>query len=467
MSIRKRKGISEAVGFIILILILLTALIPVTVIMLAQPNDQFQQINNAQIYKNVAEQQYNLFQPSPSIMPPVFFIYNKTDNSVEFIISPNATLPSPLIIKYLTVFNGTNWIYLSIVKEGKKIIAKPTNNINSSAGILISPANSNTVFGNYLAIKIYLAIRPYDYESNYVAAVTQYGNIIYPVQGISLPKIITRYIYEGGVQFEGMMQNAFPTIINYYSQYFYGNPFLQLANVYHGIPTDGLVIWSQRYTQGQNLTIAIVGTYTENRFDGGHGFNFYLFMEPFEWNISKMWNSSSAFPAEQAPFVYPGKAQGTWYLPYSSTPYLLVTWDSGWGTFYAPPPNGGMWDVWLIGPHDSYINYQYYSIGEGYFNPRRGDLIIVIVTYDPQTNMLYGIAYDYNTSQYSLLKFSLSILGFKPPKSGVYAFAIGSGNAWLKANWGLLYVNVPTLQNLFNPQLAKYIYYVEAKMQGA
>jgi len=490
MDMRKKKGISEAIGFIILIMLLLVSIIPVSIIMLLQPSNQFQEIQSAQTDRDIAMQQYNLFKPTKSAIPSVFFVYDKNNNSVEFIMSSNETPSTPLIIKYLMVFDGTNWIRLSIVKQGKTIIAVPAN--NNSSGIVISQANSNAVFGNYSAIKIQLTIRPYDNASNYIVAVTQYGNIIYPVQGVNLPTV-TGYIYEGGT-WDGMMQGAFPTIINYYPKGFYGNPILQLANVYWGEATDGLVIWKQKYIQGQELTIAIVGTYTQNWFDGGHGFNFYLFMQPSWWNVSSKWNSSEDFPVIINYYYYPRESGGMWALPQSKSPYIMVTWDAGWGTYYSPPPNGGMWDVWRVfNPNDEnihplqgfypsnysfeYIYYQdaydegvnisYYGMGQGYFYPNPGDLIIIIVTYDPQTNMLYGIAYDYNTSQYSLLQFNLNVLGFKPPKSGYYVFAIGSGNAWLKADWSLLYTNVPLLQSLFSPIYAKCIQYVEAKMQGA
>ena len=491
---------SEAIGFIILIMIILIALIPLTLVMLSQPNNQLNQINNAQLYKNTAKNQYSLFQSiqqqNSTVMPSVFFIYNKSGNNVEFILTDN--LSTPLIIKYLMVFNGSNWVYLDIIKNNSNIIiAKPINSVpNNISGLLVSPSNNNTMFGQYPAIKIQLSgIRPYENQSNDVVAVTQYGNIIYAVQGVSPPK--TGYIYEG---FMGTAtQNAFPNIINYYPQgssgSYFGNPFLQLANSVNGQATDGLVIWSQQYVQGGNFTITIVGTYTIDWFAGGHGFNFYLFMNPThqQWSISQQWNSSSNFPVILGYSYYPYKSGGSWALPESSTPYIMVAWDSGWGTFYSPSPNGGMWDVWWIynpndqntnpiagtypsnlsftypywqGAYDKNIVIKYYSIGQGDFTPNPGDLIIISVTYDSQNNMIYGFAYDYNTSNYTTLQFNLNKLGFKPPKSGIYEFAIGSGNAWLQANWGLLYVNNPLLQYLFNPLYGQYIQQVEQKLHG-
>jgi len=471
MNNKKRRGISEAIGFIILIMILLTVLIPLTLIIISQPNNQLNQIKNVQVYKTITKNQYTLFQSTQqqnsTVMPSVFFIYNKSGNNAEFILTNN--LSTPLIIKYLTVFNGSNWVYLNIIKNNSNIIiVKPTDSmLNNTTGLLVSPSDNNTIFGQYPAIKIQLSgIRPYDNQSNDVVAITQYGNMIYAVQGVSPPK--TNYIYEGFLG-ANAQQNAFPNIIKYYSQgssgSYFGNPFLQLANSVGGQATDGLVIWSQQYTQGGNFTITIVGTYTINWFAGGHGFNFYLFMTPSGWDISNKWNSSGNFPAIIAPFYYPGESQGNWALPESSTPYIMVSWDSGWGTFYSPSPDGGMWDVWLIMP-GLLVNSTYHSIGQGDFSPNTGDLIIVSVTYDSQNNMIYGFAYDYNTSNYATLQFNLNKLGFKPPKSAIYMFGIGSGNAWLQGNWGLLYVNNPLLQHLFNPLYGQYVQQVEQKLHG-
>ena len=262
--------------------------------------------------------------------------------------------------------------------------------------------------------------------------------------------------------------SALPYLVTYYNSYRAYNdywdeendlPALQLVPSLQGY-MEGIVFYSQSYSSNQTFTIKIIGTYTQNIYGPGHGFVFYLFLNPASWNISPQYNNSVSFPIYPY-FVYRLDYSGSlWVLPESKTPYLMVMWDPAWGTF-AKSPNGGQWDVWIINnPNDVNASYiLFYGIGTGYISPSRYDYIIIKVTYDPFTNTISGTAYDYNTSQ--VATFSLNLNGiFTPPKSGVYIFGIGSGTGYTTANWTLLYVNAPALEPLFSPELTKYLNYV-------
>ncbi|WP_369610482.1 hypothetical protein [Sulfurisphaera javensis] len=168
---RKKKGLSEVVGFFIILIILLAVLIPLGIYLFSQPTVQAQQIQNAQAYKNLALEQYRDFQPidfnsGGFSVAPVYFIYQ--DGSAYFVFVENQNPPEPLTITSIEVFNGTTWVTKSV-------------NIN------VEIKYANTKLAGYPAIQIPLSKQPYKNQASYVAAVTQYGNIIYASPPYVLP----------------------------------------------------------------------------------------------------------------------------------------------------------------------------------------------------------------------------------------------------------------------------------------
>ena len=473
-----RKGLSTTVGFMIFLFVLLTALIPLALLILSEgQNEQFQ-IQVAQQYRNVVGNQYNDFlQYSFS---GIVFIYDSTTNTV-FFVETNG-IPSPIIIKYLMVFNGTKWILLSLVKEKSSFIAKPEY-LNTSLEI-----QGNT------SIQLPNNIRPYDNQSIYVVAVTQYGNAIFAVP-YSLP--INYYIFEGAIlPFLDLpysyLKNttvsfAYPAIIHYYntsdaflywdginsykpyecyngtlhvhlngiwfnttnipkaslnfdnltSNYIDMNvtiPVLQLSSseVQYG---GGEVFWNQTYFANENISLEFIATYTAEDLGSGGGLVFYLFTEPELWNLSAVWNSSALFPQS---YNYTNFLQPLIFFPKSSSPYLALSWSSnGWSLF--------VYNVTSI------------TKTSERFVPQPGDFILFKISYIPRTNELLAVAYNYNTSQKSVAVFNLSNVIY-PFDSGDYAFGVASFNHGVSANWGLIYANVPALRPLFDSQLQMLFY---------
>ena len=279
------------------------------------------------------------------------------------------------------------------------------------------------------------------------------------------------YIFEGFArQGSSDMVSAYPDIITYYNSHtasilYWGGendlPVLQLVPASEeGI--EGVVFYPQSYSPLKNFTIKIIGTYTESGHSVGHGFIFYLFLNPApnQWSVSPQYNNSATFPIYPYCVAEAHYSNGLWVLPESQTPYLMVMWDPAWGNL-ATSPNGGQWDVWIINnPNDVNASYiRYYGIGNNCITPSPADYIIISVSYNPITNTISGIAYDYNNSETAT--FSLNLNGlFMPPNSGTYVVGIGTGNSYSYADWTILYVNAPALEPLFSPKLAEYLNYV-------
>ena len=148
-----KKGLSEVIGFLIILIILVAILVPLTLLYFSQPSIQQEQIESVQAYKNLATQQFRDLDSIP-------FIYNSTTNAVYFVFIGNSSPPIPLVIKELAIFNGKEWVMQNV-------------------SIDVTPGNANTMYFGYPAIEIPLSATPYDKQPSYVATVTQYGNIIY------------------------------------------------------------------------------------------------------------------------------------------------------------------------------------------------------------------------------------------------------------------------------------------------
>ena len=463
------KGISETIGILFLLIVLSAIIVPLATILFAQPTHQEQQIKDALPYEKIAELQYTDFKPTQvnniQIPPAVFFIYNQSNNSADFIIN---YMPSiPLEIEYLMVFNGTKWIKLNIINTTQSLIAKP----NSSTNYILNLTQIESI----KPIKIYLPnnIHPYKDQASYIVAVTQYGNMIDAVPEAFLSK----YIYEAfSISSCYPLQYAFPKYVKYYGQsdflgyWSFGIPVLQLAGqLSNGTPTEGIILWKQNYESNESYSITIIGTYSNSCFFGGHGFDFYLFLNPdqYEWSISPFYNSSDKFLGSSDGYniIPTGGSGGVLGFPASSEKYIIISWDPGWATYELElgglkiPHGNGMWDAFIVNnPTGLYPQLDILSLGNGtgLWIPQPNDFIIINITYNPTTNMIYGFAFDYNTSEKSTFVMNLNNI-FNPPSSGNYVFGVGSGNGWLKANWGVLYINVPYLQPLFSTSLIKII----------
>ncbi|MBB5255035.1 hypothetical protein [Sulfurisphaera ohwakuensis] len=167
----KKKGLSEVVGFFILLIILLAVLIPLGIYMFSQPTIQTQSAESANSYKNLATEQFRDFQPvvfnaGGFAVAPVYFIYQ--DGNVYFVFVNKQNPPVTLVIKALEVFNGKTWV------------TQPVN-------VVVSTSYATTTFAGFPAIQITLKESPYNNQASYVAAVTQYGNIIYASPPYVLP----------------------------------------------------------------------------------------------------------------------------------------------------------------------------------------------------------------------------------------------------------------------------------------
>ena len=193
-----KRGLSEVIGMLIFLVIIIAIVVPVAMIMLSQPTIQQQQIESVLPYRNLAQEQYNDFQPiqiesplfsssrSSLLVQPVYLVYNESANTIGFIFTSNSSLPIPLIVKYLSVFNGSQWVILNISHQGNKWWAKVTDSI-PSGGVLIAPNESNAeisirenlIYEGLKIIQIQLPVQPYDGQPSFVSVVTQYGNVIY------------------------------------------------------------------------------------------------------------------------------------------------------------------------------------------------------------------------------------------------------------------------------------------------
>ncbi|MEM1627466.1 MAG: hypothetical protein QXV69_09440 [Sulfolobaceae archaeon] len=124
----------------------------------------------------------------------------------------NQSPPIPLIIKSLVVFNGSHWVPI------------PLNSV------IIDTKYTNSIFYGYPAIKVQLSISPLNSQASYVAAITQYGNIIYA----SSPYILPNYALKKAIgiiaidpyNFTIIQQPSFKIISSPYNSI----PLLQFVN---------------------------------------------------------------------------------------------------------------------------------------------------------------------------------------------------------------------------------------------
>ncbi|BCU68897.1 hypothetical protein [Stygiolobus caldivivus] len=179
----RNRGLSEIIGFFVLLLILIAVLVPLGLYLLSSPAQQEQAKQSANGYKLTAEQQLSEFaiayaqgDATPQL-PAVLPVYT---NGNLYLVFPGGQNPEvPVTVKaYLVEYStgsGSEWLTL-----------------NTNLPVLVSKSNS-TFYNGYKAIEIPLSsiynLNPNNIER--VAIVTQLGNIIYayPPTAIPLPKI--------------------------------------------------------------------------------------------------------------------------------------------------------------------------------------------------------------------------------------------------------------------------------------
>ena len=174
-----KRGLSEVIGFLILLVLLVAILVPLGLYLLSLPTQQAQAQESASSYKNLAEQQLSEFQPTynptePSpVLPPLYLTYQ---NGNLYIILTDGENPSvPVIIKAYLIECNSQWLVL------------PTH-------LIVNSTKINATYADfYEAIEIPLA-QIYNLDISKivtVAVVTQYGNIIYayPPTYLPLPKL--------------------------------------------------------------------------------------------------------------------------------------------------------------------------------------------------------------------------------------------------------------------------------------
>ncbi|MUM65754.1 hypothetical protein D1867_10985 [Acidianus infernus] len=182
---KRVKGLSEVIGFIILLIIALAILVPLGFYLTSLPTKQEQAQENAESYKALAAQQISEFQPvynpqSPSpVLPPVYLTY--TDGSLYFILTSSKNPPIPVVVKAYLIEYGNNWL------------VEKTN-------LVVTSTTVNSTYANtYKAIEIPLTsiykLNPANIKA--VAILTNLGNIIYayPPTYIPLPSVKPEAIF--------------------------------------------------------------------------------------------------------------------------------------------------------------------------------------------------------------------------------------------------------------------------------
>jgi hypothetical protein len=232
-------------------------------------------------------------------------------------------------------------------------------------------------------------------------------------------------------------------------------PVLELLGA--ALLSSGAMYWPTYY-EGGNITISFIMVYTATNLSQSP-ISIYLFIKPLGWNISSKYNYSIPSARPQA-FVYINSTYGFLpivpMIPWSTANYLIVTWF---------PTNLYQWTIEVVNTTLTYTLHLTYLGGNGTVNPKPGDLLNVTITYNPNTNTMYGMIRDLNTSETSTFTASLSG-NFTPPSIGYYVFGIGTASNWeihcgprpfsctglipFQANWALLYA-VASQQSITTP----------------
>ncbi len=235
----------------------------------------------------------------------------------------------------------------------------------------------------------------------------------------------------GYVGIRGDIGNAF------YVSYFgvspvYLGPYITTSRLYLTPASSmswGAVAWQAYYNGNSNLTVSLVGTYTQGSSPPGD-LDIGLFLTPTGWGV----NSQSNFSVPIAPVSL--SVLGAAPALMSSTNYLLVVWSPyfayeglSYDTRVALVYFNGSTSIGVIKYSSSLT-----KIGV----PSPGNLINFTVTYVPASGELVVFVKNLNTGASEEDFFNL---GFKAG-AGWYAFFVGAGNGLDYANWQVLNITV-------------------------
>lgn len=397
-----------------------------------------------------------------------------------FLSNITLTNPGQLQIK---LPNSTSYVKSgSFYAENKTAYLKgstyPSNkvtNVTLSSGSYT--LNESLTFNSQIAQRIVL-LGSYAYNSQSgsinetILPVT--ANVMNLLNGVT--QFYVPHIYQG--DYQGNPTNKWPILIikNKPSSYWpVGNikqPILELVPISSSNGKGngnnqirlaaGTMFWSEQYNGG-NVTIKLIGIYSGGSSPPGDGFDIYLFVNPWNWNVTSPYNYSVPYVASDFNNGPNGTTnfspvQGDIILPYANpvlgSPYIMVQWNPFWQTSYNASNASGQFNIWIINyyshkflnvsPYPSNLGYSYAGLdgyGSGYFAPNPGDYICVTVTYVSKTNTLYASAVDLNTGQIATAQVKLSGY-FMPPNSGNYVFGVGGSTATVDyANWGIVLIN--------------------------
>jgi hypothetical protein len=233
------------------------------------------------------------------------------------------------------------------------------------------------------------------------------------------------------------------------------------------LESSGAMYWPTHY-EGGNITMSFITVYTavnSTIVNSTYAYLYispisvYLFIKPLGWDISSRYNFSIPC-AHPLGFVHINSTYGFLpvvpMIPEGTANYLIVTWfpanQNPW-----LPENQNPWTIEVVNTTSTHPLTLTYLGGNGIVKPKPGDLLNVTIMYNPNTNTIYGMIRDINTSETST--FTASLNGnFTPPSSGYYVFGIGTASEWeircgprpfsctglipFQANWALLYAAV-------------------------
>jgi len=208
-------------------------------------------------------------------------------------------------------------------------------------------------------------------------------------------------------------------------------PVLELFN---GGSGSGVMYWPTHY-DGGNITMSFTMTYTLNASFYPGPVSVYLFIKPLGWDIAPMYNFSipNARPSPIASLIFPPVPM----TPQSATSYLIITWSPG-----------NRIKQWAVAVVNTSLSLAYLG-GNGSAEPKPGDMLDIVITYDPNTNIIHGTVRDLNTSEVSM--FTAGLDGnFTPPSPGYYVFGIGTTSQWIGI-FGGSYYNISSSPNTTVP----------------
>ena len=180
---------------------------------------------------------------------------------------------------------------------------KKISNVTLSSGSYT--LNESLTFGNPITQRIVLLGNyAYKSQSGFIneTIVPVAANVMNLLNGVT--KFYVPHIYQG--DYQGNPTKSWPILITAKTSNRYwvtGNikqPILELVPI--SIRNNqitlaaGAMFWSEQYNGG-NVTIRLIGTYSGGSSPPGDGFDIYLFINPWGWSVSSLYNHSIPYAA--------------------------------------------------------------------------------------------------------------------------------------------------------------------------